>query len=86
MAWAILASEEYMKQPLPTPLIHTTLLTLLNVLLQCVLELPFFIALKQMLKKLQQQLTPATLTMGQYIFHSRYKKGSLFQDSQSLYH
>ena len=45
------------EKPLPTPVIYKTLLTLPNVLLLCVLESPFFIALKQMLKKLKQRLT-----------------------------
>ena len=46
----------------------TKLLSLPNVLLVCVLESSFFIALKQMLKKLKQHLTmPDTLTVGQYI-------------------
>ena len=57
MVKVVLASVEYMKKPMPTPVIYKTLLTLPNVLLVCVLESPFFIAVKQMPKKLKQRLT-----------------------------
>ena len=45
------------EKTLPTALIYKTILIFPNVLLMCVLESSFFIALKQMLKKLKQHLT-----------------------------
>ena len=48
----VLVSREYVNKPLPAPLIHKTLLTLLNMLLLFAQQSPFFIAWKQMLKKL----------------------------------
>ena len=53
MTKIVLVSIEYMKKTSPTPLINETLWTLLNVLLLFVLESQFFIALKQLLKKLK---------------------------------
>ena len=65
---SVTCKQRVHEKSLPAPSIHKTLLSLLNVLLLCVVESQFFIALKQMLKKLKQHIrNPDALTMGWYI-------------------